>query len=181
LRGKACNAGDGASCRHLACTNDNATQASLLWDQGCKQGDSISCALAAVAAGEKPAAPAKPAVTEKPTARAAPAAAVATTPAYHRNGRKTAGYALLAASAVTGSAALLIAAGDRREERRRMGPDFWERGFDNQPHHAPAILGGLALLSGVTGLWLVLGVGADEEKPAVGVAPTGLVISGKLP
>lgn len=182
LREKACNAGDGGSCRRMACTLDSgsADQAALLWQKGCKSGDAISCALASVAAGEQRPAPAPAA---SPAPKPAPVLAVTQAKVYDRGGRKTAGYALLALSAVAGSGAVLMSMSgeDRDGLRRREGNFLFQHGGDPDPHHMPIVLGAAALLSGVTGLALVFGGSDDEAKPAVGVAPTGLVITGKLP
>jgi TPR repeat protein len=103
LRDRACAAGDGASCRRLACLIDPAASAASkaraeeLWGAGCAAGDAQSCALIRAAKGG--AAPAA-AVDE---------AAAAQAREYQLQRRRSLGVGLLAIGTVLGTAAAAMA------------------------------------------------------------------------
>ena len=176
LRDKACTAGDGKSCRKLACSesgDDPASQAraAAFWDRGCKDGDSISCALLQVSNA--------PAV--KPAA--APVAAAVLQPQPKPKNHRAAGASLLAISLIVGGGAVFIASAPDVRDGHWYGRNYLrETGGGPSKNQVAAIFGVTAAIAGVTGIGLMLWH-PDPEQPkvAVGLAPTGLVVSGSLP
>ncbi len=191
MRDKACTAGDGKSCRRLACAADEAAAAAL-WQKGCSGGDALSCTIAQLSKRD-----AKPATTaaqgastastaeSAPKAPAAPPTAVAETSARRKH---SGAYALIGIGTVVAASAFFIAAqDDHREEWSRFG----NRGFMYQADRSGPSTGHLALAVGIAGV-LSAGTGIallltrpdpEKEKPsvAVGLAPRGLVLSGTMP
>src|SRR5258708_10854895 len=122
MRDKACTAGDGKSCRKLACAADEADKAgaAALWQKGCSGGDALSCTIAQLSKrDEKPATTASHAASTAsaaesvPKAPAAPAAAVAETSARRKRGGA---YALIGIGTVVAASALFIAAQEGHHE-----------------------------------------------------------------
>jgi hypothetical protein len=192
-REKACTAGDGASCRKLACDVPSALpRAAELWQRGCKDGDAISCTLAELSAKHGNAAArsqvaeatpgGRPASTTTPTSTvaAAPAGPEAAEPA---RSHRRAGYALLGVATLAAGGALIFSLQGQDE-----GPRYWGRNklSEGQEHSSGArglsmVLGAAAVLSAGTGIGLLLSRPGDPSQLRVGVAPSGVVLSGNLP
>lgn len=182
-RQKACDAGDGRSCRKLACsveTSDGA-RALDLWQEGCKKGDSVSCALAELSA-PKPAAEAAVAAAgtvDKPAAPAPAPAVAALEPAAEKpRGRAAVGGVLVGLGLAAMGGAVILANTD--DGRFYGGRNFFlerrDPGFSQRDLARMLALGAVA--SGTAGV-LVLMSGTSEKATAqVGVAPAGLAISG---
>jgi TPR repeat protein len=194
MREKACTAGDGKSCRKLACAADEADKAAAaaLWQKGCSGGDALSCTIAQLSKrDEKPATTAAHAASTASAAESAPKAPAAPSSAVAEESarRKHRGaYALIGIGTVAAATAVFIAAQDgHHEEWSRFG----NRGFMYQVERAGPSTGHLALAVGLAGLLSVgTGIGLlltrpdpEKEKPsvAVGLAPRGLVLSGTIP
>ena len=205
-REKACTAGDGASCRKLACDVPSALpSAAELWQRGCKDGDSISCALARssrsragsdvgsqvaeATPGVRPASTASVVQAPAPTA-AAPAAVPAgarpaTSVESESNGRRNAGYAFLAIAAVVGGGALIMSSDNPGGNYDHGFRRNWLSEGSRLPSHGPTglslVLGGAAVLSATTGIGLLLTKPDAPSKLQVGVSPAGVALSGTLP
>ena len=198
-RDKACTAGDGASCRRLACdVPSELPRAAELWQRGCKAGDSISCALAQVGvsrgdavargqvreatAGVRRASTAPPQTATSPAVTAAPAAATETAPAT--NGHHRAGYALLGIATVVAGGALFIATTGHEEDPRHYD-HHWLSAAGDRPSSGgrglTMVLGAAAVLSAGAGIGLLLSRPDEPKQLSVGVAPSGVVLSGTLP
>jgi hypothetical protein len=185
-REKACSAGDGASCRKLACDVPSALpRARELWAQGCKQGDAISCALAQAGSGTARAqvaeatAGASKASTQPP---AAPRMAV-TDSAKAARDRHHAGAALVGVATVALGGALFLSM-HNPDEGWHEGHHWLTKASAAAPQagsRLPMILGAAAVLSAGTGIALLLTRPEEPKKVSLGVAPTGLVLSGTLP
>ena len=191
MREKACTAGDGKSCRRLACAADEAAAAAL-WQKGCSGGDALSCTISQLSKRD-----ARPATTAAnvastsstesvPGAPAAPPAAVAETSARRKH---RGAYALIGLGTVAAAGALFLAVHDGhgeewgRFERRGLTYNVSEGRGPSTAHLALA-LGIAGVLSAGTGIGLLLTrPDPEKEKPrvAVGLAPRGLVLSGTLP
>jgi TPR repeat protein len=175
MRDRACTAGDGPSCRRLACNASDTGAASALWQQGCKDGDPLSCTLASAA---------------DPVVRPTPAPApIAATPVKARAASHAgAGAGFLAVALVTGTGAALIAMQDDGDARGRWwgGRTSLRMGAgaqsDSVRRALPLALGASAAISTVVGLGLMFWHSEPAPgKVSVGVGPGGLAISGSLP
>jgi len=193
-REKACTAGDGASCRKLACDVPSALpRAAELWQRGCKDGDAISCALAELSAKRGNAAArgqvADATPGERPASTATPTSTVAAAPAsapeneQPARGHRGAGYTLLGVATLAAGGALIFSLHEQDE-----GPRHWGRNrlFEGQEHSSGArglsmVLGAAAVLSAGTGIGLLLSKPDGPSKLTIGVAPSGVVLSGTLP
>ena len=187
LRDRACAAGDGNSCRRLACLIDTSAneaakaRAEELWSSGCAAGDAQSCALIRAAKASKGVEPAR----AVDTAQAPPPPDVdATMQAreYALQRRQSLGIGLLAIGTVLGSGAAAIAfdSDGGRDGRRRA---FADRRFDRRPPTMAYVLGAGAVLSVASGLGILLSK-PDPEPPrklTVGVAPGAVLLSGPIP
>ena len=177
FRDRACTAGDGKSCRKLACNAADPKAATELWNKGCADGDLLSCTLASASA-PKPA----------PKVAAAPAAK----PADTKSKSAGAGTALLGVAIVAGTGAAFLALSNDDnmyyEHHRWSGSHALTMA---QPAQAgsksksvlPLALGGLAAVSAIGGVALLLWQPAEPApgKVSVGVTPSGLMLTGKLP
>ncbi|HUJ25865.1 MAG TPA: hypothetical protein VLW85_07600, partial [Myxococcales bacterium] len=126
-RQKACDAGDGRSCRKLACnveTSDSA-RALDLWQEGCRKGDSVSCALAELSA-PKPvnAAVAVAVQADKPAAPAPAVPAVQAAP-EKSHGRAAVGGVLVGLGIAAMGGAVVLANTDDGQGFRRGGRNFF--------------------------------------------------------
>ena len=171
MRDRACSAGDGMSCRKLACNAADTQAANELWNKGCKDGDSVSCTLANAT---------------KPQPAAVPAQ-----PETKRSRRPGVGSALLGFAVVAGTGAVFLALADEGDNGDR---GYWRphaltmagAGTSTRstpsPRILPIALGATAAVAAVAGVTL-LGWQPDPGpgKVAVGVTPTGLTLSGNLP
>ena len=201
LRDRACAAGDGNSCRRLACLIDTSasaaakTRAEELWSSGCAAGDAQSCALvsSATAFGLRPS-PAHPA---PPAAKASkgvqPAHAVETSQpppppdidaamqarAYALQRRQSLGIGLLAIGTVLGTGTAAIAFDQDGGRGGRRG--FRDR-FDRPPTIA-YVLGAGAVISAASGLAILLSKPDPEPERTVrvGIAAGGVMVSGPIP
>jgi hypothetical protein len=202
-REKACSTGNGASCRKLACdVPSELPRAAELWERGCKEGDSISCALSRVATPHadtvvrsqvaEAARGARPASTAvAPAARSASASTATAAPAPETaqpaKDRRGAGYKLLGLATAATAGGILFMALQSPDE----GPRHYGRNQLSEPRAASAsgpgfrnlalILGAGAVVSAATGIGLLLSSPDSPSKVSVGVAPSGVVLSGSLP
>lgn len=202
-REKACSAGDGKSCRKLAAALDSGDdaadqkRAAELWRKGCLGGDQTSCTFArmspARSAVQEATYGARPAAVTPPPApsNAVPATTAPTTnkplqvhPATSEYTPSPVGSLLIGAGILAGGGALYLAASDGDFGHGNSASSGRTRLTQAQsPHisYAP-LVGAAALLSMFTGVGMVLH--AQHEKDAhavqVGVAPAGVVVSGKL-
>jgi hypothetical protein len=169
LRDRACSAGDGMSCRKLACGATDTKAATDLWDKGCKDGDSVSCTLAAASTPQ----PAKPAVT--------PAVTRVDRPNHDRAGATMVGIAVVMG---TGAAILALETDDHPYHRYTTSKSVMFGGPTpgSSPRALPLALGAAAAVSAAVGVSLFFWQpDPGPGKVAVGVTPTGLVLSGSLP
>ena len=202
-REKACTAGDGKSCRRLAGMTDEAGRIADLLRKGCDGGDSLSCALAArepalvqrqlqeaSAAAKKASAPAAtPAATTVPATKPPPPPPPPRTEeSGSSNGKAAAGMIVFGALAGAGALMLALDDGDTTKVTFRSGP-----GPRNLVYQAPSssppgrtvltvLMGTAAVISTTAGLAALFSKPKEPEKPGVGfgVAPTGVVVSGKF-
>jgi len=170
MRDRACTAGDGASCRKLACTASEPQAASALWKKGCQDGDTLSCTLANASTPRTE--PAPPAVVAPPAE-----------PSRRHSG---AGAALVGVAVVAGTGAAILALQDDDHYQHRYwgGRDVvMARAGDASPRRIlPLALGATAAVVGAVGIGLLVWQpDPGPGKVAVGVTPTGLVLSGSLP
>jgi TPR repeat protein len=197
-REKACNAGDGKSCRRLAGMTDEAGRVAELLRKGCEGGDSVSCALAArepaivqrqlqeAAAGTKKAAPvARPAsVTDKPAS--VPAAPPPRSDASAPSDRAATVAALVTLGTLAGAGAILLAMDEPRQRTAYRS----DRSLVAQPppqsnttrNVLTVLMGGAAVISTGAGLAVLFSKPANPEDPSVGVgvSPAGVVVSGNF-
>jgi TPR repeat protein len=177
LRDKACAAGDGPSCRRLACLIDtSASQAAKakaeeLWSNGCSAGDAQSCALVRAASALKAGPP--------PPASDIDAATSARE--YSLQRRQSLGIGLLAIGTVLGTGAAAIAFDrDGVSGRRRA---FADRRSDRETPTMAYVLGAGAAVSVGVGLGILLSKPEPEapRKVTVGIAPGAVLLSGPIP
>jgi len=184
LRDRACAAGDGNSCRRLACLIDtSASQAAKaraeeLWSSGCAAGDAQSCALIRAAKASKGVEPARAVESSQPPPPPDVDAAMQAH-AYALQRRQSLGIGLLAIGTVLGTGAAAIAFDQDGGRGGRRG--FGDR-FDRPPTIA-YVLGAGAVLSAASGLAILLS--KPDPEPArtvrVGVAPGDVMLSGPIP
>ncbi|MFL5430079.1 MAG: hypothetical protein ACJ79M_10730 [Myxococcales bacterium] len=174
LRDRACVAGDGASCRRLACLIDPSASAAAkaraeeLWGAGCAAGDAQSCALIRAAKGGT--APAVAALDD---------AAATQAREYQIQKRRSLGIGLLAIGTVLGTAAAAMAVDTYpvHGPRGRFG-----RRFEENPPAMTYVLGAGAALSVGAGLvYLFSKPDPEPQKLTVGIAPNGVVLAGRSP
>jgi hypothetical protein len=193
-REKACTAGDGASCRKLACDVPSALpRAAELWQRGCQDGDAISCALAKLSANPGGAAVRGQVAEANPAARSASTAPSTTTVATAKGtvpeaaeparSHRSAGYTVLGVATLAAGGALIFSLSGQDE-----GPRYWGRNrlSEGEQHSSgmrglSMVLGAAAVVSAGTGIGLLLSRPDDPSKLTVGVAPSGVVLSGALP
>jgi TPR repeat protein len=202
-REKACAARDGASCRKLACdVPSELPRAAELWQRGCKEGDSISCALAQVAAphadsvvrsqvaeAARGARPASTAAAAKSASSSPATAAAQATPetAPSASSRRGAGYAFLGFATAAAAGGILFMAlqspdeGYRHYSRNQLSEPRAASASGSGLRGLPLILGAGAVVSAGTGIGLLLSSPASPSKLSVGVAHSGVVLSGSLP
>jgi len=185
LRDRACAAGDGNSCRRLACLIDTSAneaakvRAEALWSSGCAAGDAQSCALIRAAKASKAVEPAHAVETSQPPP---PPDIDAATSAreYALQRRQSLGIGLLAIGTVLGSGAAAIAFDSQGGRSGRRGS------FENREWRPPVmayVLGAGAVLSAASGFGILLSK-PDPEQPrkvTVGVAPGAVLLSGPIP
>ncbi|MFN2546187.1 MAG: tetratricopeptide repeat protein [Myxococcales bacterium] len=172
MRDRACTAGDGASCRKLACDAADTRAANELWTKGCNDGDSLSCTLASVSAP-----------------RPQPAPAPVVTRAEVKSSRRPgAGTALLGVAIVAGTGAVFLALADNGDHvnHRLWGSHdltIAARDSGSSPRRIlPIALGATAAAAAVAGVaLLVWQPDPGAGKVTVGVTPTGVMLSGPLP
>jgi TPR repeat protein len=185
LRDRACTAGDGNSCRRLACLIDTSAneaakaRAEELWSSGCTAGDAQSCALVRAAKAARGAEPAHAVETSQPPP---PPDIDAATMAreYSLQRRQSLGIGLLAIGTVLGSGAAAIAFDSAGHGGGRRG-SFGDREF--RPPTMTYVLGAGAVLSAASGLSILLSK-PDPEAPrkvTVGVAPGAVMLTGPIP
>jgi TPR repeat protein len=202
FREKACNAGDGKSCRKLAAAVDTGDdvadqrRANELWRKGCVGGDATSCSLARMTAPQAPrpgvinALPASTVAPAAPAPAPAPATPPAATkplqlqPSASKQHDATAG-GILVGVGVLAAGGAFFAASQNDMNNATSGSSGRNRLTESQSKHINfvPVLGAAALLTGVTGIALIV-TSKRDDKPdamAVGVSPTGLTLSGKLP
>jgi TPR repeat protein len=175
LRDKACAAGDGASCRRLACLIDTSASAAAkahaeeLWGSGCAAGDAQSCALVRAAragAGQPVAAPLPPSALD------------AAAHEYALQRRQSLGIGLLAIGTVLGTGAAAIAF----DQQAPVGRHGFGRRFERNPPTMAYVLGAGAVVSVGVGIGILLSKPEEpEKKVTVGVTPNGILLSGPLP
>jgi TPR repeat protein len=170
IRDRACSAGDGLSCRKLACNAADAQAANELWSKGCKDGDSVSCTLANATKPQPAPVPVQP--ETKPVRRPG------------------AGSALLGFAVVAGTGAAFLALTEQGDNNERA---YWRphaltmagggtRSAASSPRILPIALGATAAVAAVAGVTLLVWQpDPGPGKVAVGVTPTGLMLSGNLP
>ena len=201
FREKACNDGDGKSCRKLAAAVDTGDdvadqrRANELWRKGCVGGDATSCSLARMSAPQQqtpvrgaiinalPAstvAPAAPPATSTPPAATKPLQLV---PSASKQHDATAGGILVGVGVLAAGGAFFAASqNDMNNATSSAGRNRLTESRSQHINFVP-VLGAAALLTGVTGIALIV-TSKHDDKPdavAVGVSPTGLTLSGKLP
>ena len=174
MRDRACTAGDGASCRKLACAATDTKAASALWSKGCQSGDTLSCTLASISS------PTKAGVTVPPTKAPAPAThGRAGAGAHPVAGATFLGVALVAG---TGAAILAMSGDPQYDSRWGWHPHALTMatrdGRGGSPRVLPVALGAVAAVSAVAGGALLFW---HSEKVDAGVSPSGVVLTGKLP
>jgi TPR repeat protein len=213
FREKACSAGDGKSCRKLAAAVDTGDdvadqrRANELWRKGCVGGDATSCSLARMTSPQTPARAAiigaVPASTVAPAAAppapaAAPAQPSTSAPASkplqltpmpqsaQKQHDATAGGVLIGVGVLAAGGAFFAASQNDASNARSFGRTGLSESHSQHINMVP-VLGAAALLTGITGIALIVHSRA-EDKPvsaadtvAVGVSPAGLTLSGKLP
>ncbi|HTO95739.1 MAG TPA: hypothetical protein VMK66_01740, partial [Myxococcales bacterium] len=200
LREKACNAGDGKSCRRLAGMTDKPARVADLLRKGCDGGDAMSCTLAArepamverqlqeaQAAARKSAVKAKPASAEKP-AEKAPTQSLPKSEVQSKDHAAAAGAMVVFGVLAGAGAVLLTTSGDD------MHHGFTRSGRNVVSSAPPSSSDGLrtALTIGM-GTAAVLSTGAGLallfSRPAkppqgtsvdIGLAPNGVVVSGSF-
>jgi hypothetical protein len=209
MRDKACAAGDGNSCRRLACTVDtNASageqaRANELWQRGCANGDAASCAVAnatrddgspavsqqvgaALTAGVANAAQAGSTTAQPASSESSVPAAASAGPSYLSAQARAAydrqsrtGFLLLSVGAVAMGGAAFMAVQDGLPGNYH-GSRFFGRHEDNTSF--AVVLGALGLVSAGTGVAVLLSR-PDPNGPQVGlgVGAGRLMLSGKLP
>lgn len=174
MRDRACTAGDGASCRKLACNATDTKAANELWSKGCNNGDSISCTLASASAPKPQPAP----VPSEPEAKP--------------SRRPGAGTALLGVAIVAGTGAAFLALSDDGDSGSRR---YWRphaltmaggggasKTSSSSPRILPIALGATAAVAAVAGVTLLVWQpDPGPGKVALEVTPTGLMLTGKLP
>ena len=182
LRDRACAAGDGGSCRRLACLIDTSASAAAkaradeLWTSGCAAGDAQSCALIRAARASKGVEPARAVETSQPPPPPDIDAAMQAHE-YALQRRQSLGIGLLAIGTVLGSGAAAIALDSEAGGRVRRDR------FDRRPPTMAYVLGAGAVLSLASGLGVLLSK-PDPEPPrklTVGVAPGAVLLSGPIP
>jgi TPR repeat protein len=204
-REKACSAGDGKSCRKLAAALDSGDdaadqrRAAELWRKGCAGGDPTSCSFArmnpppARAAvqeatfGTRPASTAPTAPPPPPQNAPAPTTPankpLQTQPTSSNDTPSPVGSLLIGAGILAGGGALFLAANDSQYSGSSGSRTHLTQSSGSSHFNYAPLLGAAALLSTFTGIGLVLQA-QSEKKPdpvQVGLAPTGLVVTGKLP
>jgi TPR repeat protein len=197
LREKACTAGDGKSCRRLAGMSDEPARIADLLRKACDGGDSVSCALAsrepamvqrqlqeAAAGAKKPASTIKPAkATEKDVEKPALPTSLPRTEATPSS-RTATGVGMVLFGALAGTGAVLLTMDGHDHGGYRSGRDLVRA---SEPSPAKTLLtvamGSAAIISTGAGLGVLLFSKPDQpEAPKVGVglAPTGVVVSGQF-
>jgi TPR repeat protein len=207
MRDKACAAGDGNSCRRLACAVDaNASageqaRANELWQKGCANGDAASCAVAnaarngdgsfvakqveqAAAAGTANAAVQTPngepaSVTSAPAPVASLSSSAQARATFDRMSRT--GFMLIGIGAVAMGGAAFMAVQDDSP-----GGFHGPRGLYGEDRYSHAgfavVLGALGLMSAGTGVAVLLSrPDPSGSQVGIGVAPGRLMLSGKTP
>src|SRR6267142_636597 len=200
-REKACNAGDGKSCRRLAGMSDEAGRIADLLRKGCDGGDSVSCALAArepalvqrelqeasAAAKKAKKSAVTPAAAQVPPATQPPASPPRTeeTSSGSGNGKVAAGMILF--GALAGAGALMLALDDSESSGSyRRGPGRNLVYQAPQPNTGRTVLtvlmGSAAVITTGAGLAVLFSKPKEPEKPSVGVgvSTTGVVVSGSF-
>jgi len=200
-REKACNAGDGKSCRRLAGMSDEAGRIADLLRKGCDGGDSVSCALAArepalvqrelqeasAAAKKAKKSAVTPAAAQVPPATQPPASPPRTeeTSSGSGNGKVAAGMILF--GALAGAGALMLALDDSESSGSyRRGPGRNLVYQAPQPNTGRTVLtvlmGSAAVITTGAGLAVLFSNPKEPEKPSVGVgvSTTGVVVSGSF-
>jgi TPR repeat protein len=171
LRSRACDDGDGRSCRKLGCSlegedvNVDLAKAVSLWKRGCELGDQLACRMARAASPRK-------VVKQRGMVQNAPVTRWKMVPVHP--GRTAA--KRLVGVAMLGGAGLLATIGlaqtDRADHHEWMQDGFHARA-------APYLIGAAA--SATLGLILMLSPN-EEKRVQVGASasPNGIVLSGKF-
>ena len=199
LREKACNAGEGKSCRRLAGMSDAPGRVADLLKKGCDGGDTVSCALAArepalvrrqlqeAASGARAPAPqVRPARAVEKPAEKAPVAPLPRTEVTPARDHAAAGGAMLVFGALAGAGAVILTTSGPDDHGRFAGSGR-RLVTAQQPSNGLRLaltigMGGAAVLSTGVGLALLF---SRPEKPdtsrvGVGISPSGVVVSGNF-
>jgi TPR repeat protein len=201
LREKACDAGDGKSCRRLAGMSDKPGRVAELLRKGCDGGDAMSCTLAArepamverqlqeaAAAARKPAPAATPASATKKPAEKAPAPSLPKTEVKSNDHAAAAG-AMVVFGVLAGAGAVLLTTSgdDMHHGYTRSGRSLTTAAPPSSDGLRTALtigMGTAAVLTTGAGLAMLFSKPAKPQattsKVDVGLAPNGVVVSGNF-
>jgi TPR repeat protein len=172
LRSRACNEGDGRSCRKLGCSlegedvNEDLAKAVSLWKRGCELGDPLACRMARAASPRR-------VVKQNGMVQNAPVTRWKMVPVHlgRTSAKRIVGVVLL------GGAGLLATVGLSQTERADHH-DWMQDGMSAQ-RAAPYLIGAAA--SATLGLILLFSP-VEEKRVQIGASasPNGVMLSGKF-